>query len=198
MVAEGGLLRGTVRGTLRRGCLDQVLILGGHIRSVLTGYARHCHGHRPVRACSITSAASAWPCSRCHRPDQAPAGPRRYRRAAYCSGAKRQFSRYERVPTRHREAGKSENPGIVEARALERRNPRGSHLDQLHPNDMAIRPDAGLSTLQQPETIRLVEGIRVYEIIPYSARSFAKPWLSVTWRWVSWRTLCSSAGYRLL
>jgi putative transposase len=59
-------------GTLRRQCLDHILILGeGHLRQVLAEFARHYNGHRPHqslqqepprppgRAVEITAGSSA-------------------------------------------------------------------------------------------------------------------------------------------
>ena len=38
-------------GTLRRECLDHLLIYGGqHLRKILAQYARHYNGHRPHQA----------------------------------------------------------------------------------------------------------------------------------------------------
>jgi putative transposase len=44
-------IRGEVRGTLRRECLDHMLIVGEwHLRGVLTEYVRHYNSHRPHQA----------------------------------------------------------------------------------------------------------------------------------------------------
>lgn len=43
-------------GTLRRECLDRILILGrGHLESVLRSYLAHYNGHRPHRALDMNS-----------------------------------------------------------------------------------------------------------------------------------------------
>ena len=42
-------------GTLRRECLDHLLILGEpHLRAVLAEYSRHYNGHRPPTVCLIS------------------------------------------------------------------------------------------------------------------------------------------------
>lgn len=63
---------GRFTGTLRRDCLDHVLIVGEqHLRKILAEYALHYIGHRPHRGATAgTSAAPARPCRRYHRPDR--------------------------------------------------------------------------------------------------------------------------------
>ena len=66
-------------GTLRRECLDHMLILGEwHLRSVLAEYARHYNGHRPHQSLQQEPPLSpVRPCPRHHFQNRAQADPRR-------------------------------------------------------------------------------------------------------------------------
>ena len=94
-------------GTLRRECLDHVLIFGErHLRSVLGQYAQHCNGHRthqarqqrpplrePGRAVDITGRIAR---------RQILGGPDQRIPQGSLAGAKRQVSDHERILARHR------------------------------------------------------------------------------------------------
>ncbi len=64
-------------GTLRRECLDHVLVLGTpHLRKVLAEYARHYDGHRPHQSLQQEPPLrQPRPHGRYHRPDRTQAGP---------------------------------------------------------------------------------------------------------------------------
>jgi putative transposase len=96
-------------GTLRRECLDHVLILSTrHLCKVLAEYVRHYNGHRPHQGLQQDPAAPPWPRRRYHHPDRAPAcRGRPDQRVPQSSPASQKLlvSCYGRVLARHRPLG---------------------------------------------------------------------------------------------
>jgi hypothetical protein len=98
-------------GTLRRECLDHVLILGeGHLREVLAEYARHYNGHRPHQALQQESPL--------HQPGRVVDIGIRIERRKVLGGL---ISEYRRAALAHKTAGKRPSASFGTAHPLPRR-----------------------------------------------------------------------------
>jgi Integrase core domain len=153
-------------GTLRRECLDQVLILGErHLRSVLAEYARHCNGHRPHQGLQQEpplreSGRAVDTTARI----QAQAGPRRPDQRIPQSGlasAKRQVSAYARVLARHTPSAEAHTLGGPSAASARRIVFRPS------PSSRAV----GLTGTPSARSSRTISAQSSMLIIPYYQRA---------------------------